>query len=530
MSETHNETRIILRKGSETNRSSITPYKGELIYIDGNQIYVGDGDTVGGVLIGFVVGDGLIIDDTTDPSKPVIILNTPGTLDGNSDNLVSEDGHTHSIDTTDARDVDNDYQILLAKALKDHIDIDHAVEEEPEEEPEASSFVITSLKVDNNLTLTEKQRLDITPHIKDIIITKDNQIYVGDGITPGGIKILTEHQDISEFIGTGLTFINNKINSIEPSTISGLSNNNINKHSHAIKCTRNDNNSDNETLLLASALSDHIDKYHKNQETHTILSDHKNQETHTILTDHKNQETHTILTTNGLESTTINNTTIIKLKKPDTLSGLTQNDSNAHTHTHKLLSTDNPENNDHSILLARGLYKHIQDFHQEPEPIIQDHDLLNNINPFEHIDHSKIKIIAKEGLSSTNTDLTKNTIIVLGTPSTLSGSTKNSSFSTTHTHELLSTDSDNSSDPNTLLLACALHKHMQNFHRVKSQSVEINPKEYCELEASHIISVYVVIDEIYINNSDYYYTIKKGNLFKVNNKTDQKLTFYIEYL
>src|SRR6056300_1539012 len=57
-----------LRRGTEANRTSITPAEGEIIYVtDTKKLYVGDGSTPGGVLQGGSGGGGLtgITDNAT---------------------------------------------------------------------------------------------------------------------------------------------------------------------------------------------------------------------------------------------------------------------------------------------------------------------------------------------------------------------------------------------------------------------------------------------------------------------------------
>lgn len=52
-------TTIKLRRGTNANRTGITPANGEIIYTtDTNQLYVGDGSTAGGILVSGAGGGG----------------------------------------------------------------------------------------------------------------------------------------------------------------------------------------------------------------------------------------------------------------------------------------------------------------------------------------------------------------------------------------------------------------------------------------------------------------------------------------
>ena len=59
-------TKLLIRRGSDASRQSITLEAGELGYTtDEKRLYVGDGTTSGGILINYdVVGDDIIAEDT----------------------------------------------------------------------------------------------------------------------------------------------------------------------------------------------------------------------------------------------------------------------------------------------------------------------------------------------------------------------------------------------------------------------------------------------------------------------------------
>jgi len=96
-----------LRRGTEAERLLITPLQGELIYAtDTRQLFVGDGATVGGVLVGPVDAETFdLINDTTPQLG--------GDLDLNNNNItgvgnINIDGTISATGNIGLGDADND--------------------------------------------------------------------------------------------------------------------------------------------------------------------------------------------------------------------------------------------------------------------------------------------------------------------------------------------------------------------------------------------------------------------------------------
>ena len=453
MAETYEITTIVLRSGLDQNRINITPIEGELLYIiDTKSLYVGDGITPGGnrisggnisigdISLAITAGDGLIGGGSFGDFETVIKLGTPTTLSGSSINYVSSSSHTHELDVTDRRDITNNYQLLLAKALKDHIDND----------PHSGG---------GNT---------IIPNHDDLI-----------GFN---IRNHIDHQSINIIAGNGLTGGGNLMNSVTlnmlpPLILDGQSINNINTtgHSHQLRVTDQKTVNDNRTLLLAKGLHDHLQNDPHVSLTH--VHDHN-----TLVNYEQNRHIdHSILNItagNGLSGggiLTENRT--ISLGSPSSLSGTTQNTTTINSHTHQILVTDRRDvTNNYEILLAKALKDHIQ-FEQHGSGSgtdhNHDHNLLLNYHVNRHIDHSIVSIDTNNGLTGGG-NLTETRTIGLIQPGTLSGITINNN-SGNHTHELLVTDARNVTNNTHLLLAKALKDHIdQDAHVIPDGSNHIH--------------------------------------------------------
>ena len=267
MAEQHEVTTLILLKGPDERRQNITPREGEILYVtDTKRVFIGDGESVGGVPLGGGTGDGLDPTDIedwvqyylaqtqhddlggVDPNEHVnhetvlisagngltgtgditssvtIDMGTPGTLSADTQNQLYDDSHTHSIATTDDRNDGSETRLLVAKALKDHIDNDiHGSEGE-----------------DHTHSHSELEDVDPYEHINH----NDVEIQAGNGLDGGGN--LSETRTIS--LKT-------------PGTLSANTNNVSNEHhTHKITATDRRDVLDDDALLLAKALKDHIDE------------------------------------------------------------------------------------------------------------------------------------------------------------------------------------------------------------------------------------------------------------------------------
>ena len=167
------------------------------------------------------------------------------------------------------------------------------------------------------------------------------------------------------------------------------------------------------------------------------------------------------------------------LGTPSTLSAITINESYSNTHAHKISTTkDRFDQSETNLLVAKALSDHIRlDPHAKFDyEHRHNHDTLNNYKASQHVDHLKIEIIATDGLAGRG-NIFKSVVIVLGTPSTLSGSTKNKSFDDTHTHEIQSSPSNNIEDNSTLFLAKGMKLHLEYDHKIhigKTEPIDDN--------------------------------------------------------
>ena len=273
MPQVFDESSIILLQGPDGNRSNITPPSGELLYTtDTKKVYIGDGITPGGNLIGtyfniteeeinelvlnhnhqhdnllnintnqhvdhslinIVVGQGM--EGGGNISSDInISMGTPGTISGVTTNTFAGTSHTHSLAVTDLRNVTNTHQILLAKALKDHIDNEN--------------HSGGSDGSDHNHDHADLTNINANQHIDHSSLN----LTAGVGLSGGGSL------DLSRSIQLGT-----------PSLLSGTTTNTVSgtTHTHAISVTDSITVTDSTQILLAKALKDHIDN-----ESHITLS------------------------------------------------------------------------------------------------------------------------------------------------------------------------------------------------------------------------------------------------------------------
>ena len=539
---TYDESKIVLLKGLDENRINITPEEGELLYTqDTKRLYIGDSVTPGGNLVGtymdlddddiqdlilnhnhnhneltnyilnehinhssieVMAGNGLIGGGDLTENR-IIHLAPPSQIHGTTTNSVQENSHTHSVLATSSRNVTDSQQLLLAKAMKDHIDTEN----------HAGGSDGTDHNHDHNSLLN----INTNQHINHTSLT-----ITGVGALEGGGD-LTESRQITLVMPGQLN--------------SQTINSNTNNHTHAILNTDSRNESDTRYLLQAKALRDHI-----LTEPHISAShnhDH-NSLTGVIISEHVDHSLVSITSTNGIEGGgDLTTNRVFQLIMPGDISGTTINNRTGN-HTHRILSTDsrNIIDDDH-LLLAKALKFHLDnDPHSEgttggdheldshlgilsqpkggigpltyssgqlligngitgsldrnylqgihgilvtngngtigitplygttEHTIAQgnhnhDHDSLTNVDSNQHINHTGIQILGGSGLSGGG-DITISRTLSLGQPSRLTGSTENNVSGTTHTHEILTTDERTQSDPQFILLAKAMVDHIAN--------------------------------------------------------------------
>ena len=256
-------TTITILCGPEERRKDITPYRGELLYTEDTKLlYVGDGVTAGGspvaaeidedtvlALINQRLDDGLSHNDLADVNPDEhkdhsqinvnagngitgggsidetvnIELGQPGIISGTTENSLFENSHTHKIAATSSRDEDNETYLLLAKAMKDHI----------ENEQHGSDGTEHTHNHDN--------LEDVNP---DEHINHTNVTVTGTGGLEGGGD-LTESREIELK---------------KPGTLNGTTSNNpLDNHTHEILVTASRDVGDNKTILLAKAMKDHLE-------------------------------------------------------------------------------------------------------------------------------------------------------------------------------------------------------------------------------------------------------------------------------
>jgi len=256
-------TTITILCGPEERRKDITPYRGELLYTEDTKLlYVGDGVTAGGspvaaeidedtvlALINQRLDDGLSHNDLADVNPDEhkdhsqinvnagngitgggsidetvnIELGQPGIISGTTENSLFENSHTHKIAATSSRDEDNETYLLLAKAMKDHI----------ENEQHGSDGTEHTHSHDN--------LEDVNP---DEHINHTNVTVTGTGGLEGGGD-LTESREIELK---------------KPGTLNGTTSNNpLDNHTHEILVTASRDVGDNKTILLAKAMKDHLE-------------------------------------------------------------------------------------------------------------------------------------------------------------------------------------------------------------------------------------------------------------------------------
>ena len=524
MAGEYNITRILVKKENNEDRQYITPYEGEFLYIiDTKKLYIGDGETPGGVpvipdqdiIIDMSIGDGLYSPGFTVDNTPIIALGLPTTLDGHSENKTTLTSHSHEVNATDSRDVSNTHQLLLAKALRDHII----------NEPHGDN--IDPGIIDHNLLLN----YNINEHINHHMIN----INTGNGLEGGG--------DITQ---------SRTIHMRPPQTINGITDNNADNtgHTHNLDVTDQRNVTNTSQILLAKALYDHIQNEPHNEQTDGTDHNHDhNLLLNVVANQHIDHTTIQIQAGNGLTGGgNITNSQILNLGIPSTLHGETQNQTTLNSHTHDILvtasrniiSTDNQ-----TILLARALYDHIL---EEPHSSIDninpsniDHNLLYNYDINHHIDHTNINIISGLGLIGGG-DISQTRTISLGTPSTITGITSNTRTDTSHCHEIKVSDEMNITDFETLLLAKALKTHIDVGHselpaQIIIHDQLINVAEFYEYSINAInrcVDVYVLDEQIgsptqnmWINGNSVCTIAKTNTFIRIYNEHTSNLRFNI---
>ena len=367
-----------------------------------------------------------------------IRLGTPNKLDGTTQNLTTDESHTHKIDATDRRDVTDSTKLLLAKALKDHI----------QHEPHTTTDG-TDHNHDHNLLI------NYVPN--EHINHNDVGINAGDGLDGGG-KITSTRE----------------ISLKTPGTLSGESNNNsTDNHTHKIEATSNRDVDNNSSLLLAKAMKEHLDEDGHTPENHN--HDHNELENY-VENEHINHNELNIIAGDGLDGGgLLIESLTIDLKRPGQLTAQTTNNSEGN-HTHIVLSSDrNDIDDDETLLRAKGLKNHLENDPHIPEDHNHDHNELENYAENEHINHSNIQIVGNMGLAGGG-NLTDNREIRLRTPGTLTGQTDNKS-SSNHTHNVQVTDRDDINDSETILLARGLKDHIDNYPHLDPSSEVFNHNE-----------------------------------------------------
>ena len=539
MSQSYELTTITIRKGLEQNRNNITPEEAELLYIiDTKGLYIGDGTTVGGHKVGggtisigdvelsITAGNGLIGGGPFIDGENIIQLGIPNTiLDGTTINSVSSSSHTHEIDATDRRDITNHRQLLLAKALKDHIDNenhsgsstipehDTLIGYNPNHHIDHNFLNITSgdgLSGGGNLLISRTIHMrtplildgestsfaNNTGHSHKIEVSfektiNDNKTLL---LAKGLYKHLQEdphislthnhnHNELNQYIsgqhinhesleliaGNGLDGGGNLTTSRTiilgtPSAISGTTTNSTTSvsHTHRILATASRNITNDHELLLAKAMKDHIQFEQHGSGTGTDHNHDHNLLTNYEVNRHINHATLSVIGENGLSGGgVLTSSQAISLIMPGNLNGLTIND-NTNNHTHKIDVTDQRDvTNNHELLLAKAMKDHIDnEEHVIPDGSNHNHDhnSLINFEENKHINHESISIVGSSGLSGGG-NLTNSHYITLNMPGDLSGETVNDN-SNNHTHRILATNSRNVTNTNELLLAKALKEHI----------------------------------------------------------------------
>ncbi len=421
-------------------------------------------------------------------SSVTIDLTTPGQLSGTTTNDASSN-HTHSIETTDSRNVTNDTSLLLAKAMKDHIDNETHVA------PDGTN---------HNHEHDELLGYDSNHHVDHTMLS----ILAGDGLIGGGTLLETK----TLTLGIPTTLSADTVNAVFSET-----------HTHNIDATDSRTTTNTSSLLLAKAMKDHID-----EEEHVIPDGSNHVHAHSDLTDiisneHINHTTIDITAGNGLNGGgNISQSREITLGEPSTLSGMTSNSLSTNTHTHEITCSDTPIDDNQTLLLAKGIITHTTTDDHIPYEMFS----LN----FDIVEYSGSNIFQ------------------LATPGTLSGTSVNDSFFH-HRHEITTSDAQDITDESTIFLAKGMSDHIANFRHPKKDiydNISVTSGSYYEKLISDLSFIPSNIDHLIIivyvydsglsgwitNTSDYPYVVFKnksteGDAIRIYNNHTSDLTFQI---
>ena len=231
-------------------------------------------------------GGGILKDENI-----TINMKEPNTLNGQTSNQLLEDGHTHNIESTDDRDVTNNELILLAKAMYDHINSDdhdykYPVLNENDLIPDKympvgfdGTLFVDTIEDRNNIEnpdegmkvyvydasddpnvedggagymfvgnewihIYSEQFLNASQQWDDILNKPEFRIDTGNGLDGGGIL---KDENITIIMK-------------EPTSLNGQTSNQLleDGHTHNIESTDDRDVTNNELILLAKAMYDHI--------------------------------------------------------------------------------------------------------------------------------------------------------------------------------------------------------------------------------------------------------------------------------